>query len=153
MNMDIYEVWSAGNRNLKRTTRKLVGAKSRQPQLRERLLHEIMARIDSQEAIREEFVYPVLRITAGREDLMNEYRDRIASIRPRIDELQGMPKDTTDPSFQNSVDVLDGEIDSLAGWEIHEVMPVLRESLSDDEAASYGEQAQTLQERTLHVPR
>ncbi len=151
--MDIYEVWSAGNRTLKRTTRKLVGAKSRQPQLREQLLHEIVARIDSQEAIREEFVYPVLRITAGREDLMEEYRDRITNIRTRIDELQGMPKDTTDPSFQNSVEVLDEEIDSLPGWEIHEVMPVLRDLLSDDEAASYGAQAQTLQNRTMHAQR
>lgn len=150
--MDIYEIWSAGNRTLKRTTRKLVGAKSRQPQSREQLLHEIVARIDSQEAIREEYVYPVLRITAGREDLMAEYRDRTVSIRARMNELQGMPKDTTGPSFQNSVDVLDEEIDSLASWEIHEVMPVLRASLSDDEAASYGAQAQTLQERTLHAP-
>ncbi len=153
MNMDIYEVWSAGNRNLKRATRKLVGTNSRQPQLREQWLHEIVARLDSQEAIREEYVYPVLRISAGREDLLQEYRDRITSLRTRLHELQELPKDTTDPSFQNSVDVLDEEIDSLTRWEIHEVMPVLREYLSADEAASYGERAESLQEKTMQAQR
>jgi hypothetical protein len=151
MNMDIYEVWSAGNRTLERTTRKLVDTTSRQPQRREELLHQVVARIDAQEAVREDYVYPVLRLTAGREDLVNEYRDRLAGIRTRMHELQESPKDATDPSFQNSVEVLDEEIGSLTRWEIHEVMPVLRESLSDDEAASYGAQAETVQGRTMHA--
>jgi two-component sensor histidine kinase len=144
--MDIYEVLDTESRIQEKLARKLVDSTSAQPHIREQLLHEISIRFDLQQAVREEFVYPMLRITAGRQDLVEEYQGRISSIRDHIEKLQGLPKDS-DGDFQNSAEVLNQEIDSLTSWEIHEVMPVMWQFLSDDEAAACGDQALAMEDQ------
>jgi hypothetical protein len=146
--MDIYEVLNGESRTLEKLTRKLVDSTSAEPQTRERLLHEIVARFDSQQVIREEFVYPELRLSAGREDLVDECDGRVFSIRGRIEILQGLFMDSTS-GFQISAEMLDQEIESLTNWEIHQTIPVMQDTLSAEEAATFGERAQAMQDQYM----
>jgi hypothetical protein len=45
--------------------------------------------------------------------------------------------------------VLDRKIDLLTSWEIHQAMPVMRDLLSEDEAATYSERAQAMQDQDM----
>ncbi len=147
--MDLYRAMTAENKSLQRVAKKLVDATSTQPRVREDLLHEIAAHLDAEEAVRESHVFPILRISADREEIVGQYHARAETVRSRLQELQNLPKDAKE-EFQNSAEILYDDIDAMTSWERHEVMPVLRELTTDEEAADLGERVRAEQRAILH---
>jgi len=147
--MNLYEAITAQDKSLQRAVRKLIDSTSTQPELREDLLREIAAHLDAQEAVRESHVYPILRISADREEIVDQYRARADTVRSRLQELQDLPKDAKE-NFQNSAEILYDDIDSMTTWEVDEIMPLLREFLSDEDAADLGERVRAEQKAILH---
>ncbi len=146
--MDLYEAMTAENKSLQRAARKLVDSISAQPHVRENLLHEIAAHLDAQEAVRESHIFPILRISADREEIVGQYHARVETVRSRLQELQDLPKDAKE-EFHNSAEILYDDIDSMTSWERHEIMPVLREFTADEEAADLGERVRAEQKAVL----
>lgn len=146
--MNLYEALAAENGDLMRATRKLVDSTLTGPQVREDLLAEIAARLDAQEAVRENHVYPILRLSAGRGDLVEQYHARVSSLRGRIQELRDLPRDSNEP-FQCLAEFLHDDIESMTHWEDHEAMPAVRDVLTDDEAADLGEWVRAEQKTVL----
>jgi len=150
--MNLYEAIAAEDKDLTEAARKLVDSTSAQPQVREDLLREITAHLDAQEVIRENHVYPILRITADREDLVEQYHARVEGLRGRIQELRDLPADSKEP-FQYLAELLYDDVESMTHWEIHEVMPAIRDVLTEDEAADLGEWVRAEQRAVLRRER
>lgn len=147
--MDIYEALEAENRNLEKAARKVLDATAGEPARREQLLREVIARLDAQETVQENHVHPILRVSVARRDLVDEFNARIKSIHDRIHELQELPNEA-DHNWQNSAEALSNEIDLLTHWERGEILPVIRETISDDEANMYGERIRAEQKDIIH---
>jgi hypothetical protein len=147
--MNLYEALEAENRNLERAARKLIDTTAAQPDLRGHLLGEIAARVYVQQTMREDHVYPILRVSAGRTDIAAECHTRLHSIRDRLRELRELPPDA-DHRWQTLAKTLRAEVDLLMQWERTEMFPPLRDVLSDEEARMYGARIHAEQKQMLH---
>lgn len=146
--MNLYEAIAVENKHLARTARKLADSSRSPPGVRDDLLRQLAAHFEAQEAIRENHVYPILRAGADRQDILEQYRTRTEGLRDLVQTLRSLPE-ADEEEFRRSAEILCDGVESMTRWEVREVVPVVRDVLTDDEADGLGDWVRAEQKAVL----
>jgi hypothetical protein len=138
--MDIFATLQEENATIRRLLRQLLDSSAGRPEERRDLFLEVSARLHAEIRAEEGHLYPLLaQIPQTREGAIQS-REAVRAIEELLTEMAG--SDPDDPRFGRLAEQLYGEADSRLSREEHELFPMAREVVTEEQAAMLGDRVE-----------